>query len=130
YQLIKFGWMNVRRPHGGSKRIRFGNFVVWFRCASLRTMFVAILVLTLQFGYWISSGIKQRALCLFLSNQWVPFVFVKPSGSAQHGYFPLTVSSPFAPCFFAILVLALALQCGYPQALARDLCSLVWNLIL
>ncbi|WMV37230.1 hypothetical protein MTR67_030615, partial [Solanum verrucosum] len=31
--------------------------------AFLRTIFVAILVLTLQFGYYISSGIKKRALC-------------------------------------------------------------------
>ncbi|KAL3370777.1 hypothetical protein AABB24_007689 [Solanum stoloniferum] len=50
--------MNECLPHGDMivKRIRFGNFVVRFRCASLWTLFLAILV---QSGYWISHALRR-----------------------------------------------------------------------
>ncbi|WMV08554.1 hypothetical protein MTR67_001939 [Solanum verrucosum] len=58
--------MNVCRQHGGSKRIRLGYVVVWFRCAFLWTMFLAIFVLALRSGDWISPGIKKTGLCYLI----------------------------------------------------------------
>ncbi|WMV08537.1 hypothetical protein MTR67_001922 [Solanum verrucosum] len=57
-----FSILSGFRGNMGSKRIRFGNFVVWFQCASLWTM-LAILVIALQSRYWISPGINNRELC-------------------------------------------------------------------
>ncbi|KAK4737080.1 hypothetical protein R3W88_000777 [Solanum pinnatisectum] len=85
--------MNVCRPHGGSKWMILGYFVVLFRCAFLWTMLLAIFVLALQSEYWISPSIKKRGFAIFscmaslviylsmnfsfLPNQRVPSLFVK-----------------------------------------------------
>ncbi|KAK4737123.1 hypothetical protein R3W88_000820 [Solanum pinnatisectum] len=58
--------MNVCRPHGCSKRMRLGYFVVLFWCAFLWTLFLAICALALQSRYWISPDIKKKGLCYLI----------------------------------------------------------------
>lgn len=41
-------------PHGGSKRIRFGNFIVFVSVCILEDLVCCHLVVTMQFGYWMS----------------------------------------------------------------------------
>ncbi|KAG5630220.1 hypothetical protein H5410_001937 [Solanum commersonii] len=108
-------------------RFGFGVHTLW-------TMFLAILVLALQSGYWISPSSKKKVLCnliLFgISSDlscMINMVIVRVSDLVISN-FGFNVSFGCAPCSFAILVLALALQFGYHQALARELCNLVLHL--
>ncbi|KAL3347789.1 hypothetical protein AABB24_021438 [Solanum stoloniferum] len=95
---------------------------------------------------WPEELLLLRCLCylsspgsifLCLSCHLILFVWMhvcRPHGDHEgirFGNFEVwshCVSFPCAPCFCAILVLALALKFGYHQALARELNNLVWHL--